>query len=109
VVTLIGAPQPELANVVFSTRPHQHQTCRLPRRVELHHLTKHPSPKSRVYFVTDPKGVLKHVRIVPNRRPCRGMLVALVARRLGVGRSSARPLCCPALTERGRKKAPWVR
>ena len=26
-----------------------------------------------------------------------------------VGRSFARLLCCPALTERGRKKAPWVR
>jgi hypothetical protein len=26
-----------------------------------------------------------------------------------VGRSFARLSCCPALTERGRKKAPWVR
>jgi hypothetical protein len=26
-----------------------------------------------------------------------------------VGRSFARLLCCPALTERDRKKAPWVR
>ena len=26
-----------------------------------------------------------------------------------VGRSFARLLCCPVLTERGRKKAPWLR
>src|SRR6266571_293799 len=34
---------------------HQHQTCRLPRRVELHHLTKYSSSKLRVYFMTYPK------------------------------------------------------
>ena len=32
----------------------QHQTCRVPRRVELHHLTRSSSPKLRVYFVTGP-------------------------------------------------------
>jgi len=37
----------------------------------------------------------------------RGMLVVSVAAR--VGRSFARLLCCLALTERGRKKALWVR
>ena len=33
---------------------HQHQTRRVPRRVELHHLTKYSSAKSRAYFVTCP-------------------------------------------------------
>jgi hypothetical protein len=33
---------------------HQHQTRRVLRRVELHHLTKHSSAKSRAYFVTYP-------------------------------------------------------
>ena len=39
----------------------------------------------------------------------RGMLLVSVARQLGSGHSSARPLCCPAQAERGRKKAPAVR
>ena len=34
---------------------HQHQTRRVPRRVELHHLSKQSSPKSRVNLVTGPK------------------------------------------------------
>src|SRR5205085_9656183 len=33
----------------------QHQTRRVPRRVELHHLTRSASPKSRAYLVTGPK------------------------------------------------------
>ena len=36
---------------------HQHQTRRIPRRLELHHLTQHLSAKLRVYFLTGPKGV----------------------------------------------------
>jgi Rhodopirellula transposase DDE domain len=34
---------------------HQHPARRVPRRVELHHLTRSSSPKSRVYLVTGPK------------------------------------------------------
>src|SRR5216684_3227824 len=34
---------------------HQHQTRRIPRRVELHHLTEYLPAKLRVYFVTNPK------------------------------------------------------
>ena len=37
---------------------HQHQTRRVPRRVELHHLSKQSSPKSRVNLVTSPKVLL---------------------------------------------------
>src|ERR1700739_4677433 len=36
----------------------QHPARRVPRRVELHHLTKSSSPKSRVYLVTGPKLVI---------------------------------------------------
>src|SRR2546430_2658359 len=32
----------------------QHQTGRVPRRVELHHLTEYLSAKLRVYFLTSP-------------------------------------------------------
>ena len=40
-------------------------------------------------------------------RPCCTRCVGGAVAR--VGSSFARLLCCPALTERGRKKAPWIR
>jgi Rhodopirellula transposase DDE domain len=38
---------------------HQHQTGRIPRRLELHHLTQNRSAKLRVYFLTDPKYLIQ--------------------------------------------------
>src|SRR6516225_1283045 len=48
---------------------HQHQTRRVPRRVELHHLTKHSSAKPRAYFVTYPKHRSSPATTVVGRGP----------------------------------------
>ena len=49
------ANTPAALSYQMSRWPYQHQTCRVPRRVELHHFTKPSSPKSRVNLVTGPK------------------------------------------------------
>jgi hypothetical protein len=43
---------------------HQHQTRRVPRRVELHHLTEYLSSKLLVYFLTSPSRMREKAEIV---------------------------------------------
>jgi len=55
-------------------------------------------------YVLEPEPARRHCQLsCPWYARCVGGAAARV------GRSFARLLCCPALTERGRKKAPWVR